>query len=352
MVNLQQLKDLEENLKEAIENERTRAEAREQELLEKISNLILENTNIKTQINTQAETLLGTIKTWVDVLTNSIGQANKELGAVTFRINSQEKKLEEERASIPSVVEDFGSWDKKVGILDDRVQYLTNEIASIKLQINTPKEINSRNEKQNWSEDENIDSSMRGGFRNELGRGWDKLTPIISRLDRLEDQCRRDNIIFYGVPETSGPKETWEECEQQISEIIEKYKLCGSGDQTVEIVRAHRLGKFDNDATKARPIIVKFQNFKTKAKIMSNAKNLADIETLNISEDYCMNTNEERKKLLSYGKNLKNRSNVPIKSYHANYKTLVIITNSGNKYSFSLYYIEKHPSSWHNCVAA
>ena len=63
MVNLQQLNEVEAQLKEMIDKERLRAETTEKELIEKISHLTLENTNIKNQLNTQTETLLGTIKT-------------------------------------------------------------------------------------------------------------------------------------------------------------------------------------------------------------------------------------------------------------------------------------------------
>ena len=94
--------------------------------------------------------------------------------------------------------------------------------------------------------------------------------------------------------------------------------------------------------------IVKFMNFKNKAAILGNAKNLAEC-SYSISEDFCKNTNAIRKKLLAYGKNLSNRTNVPIETCHINYKSLTVLTNK-NRYNITYDYINSHMSSWHNII--
>jgi hypothetical protein len=46
-----------------------------------------------------------------------------------------------------------------------------------------------------------------------------KNSALFEKLSRLEDQSRRDNLIFWGVPEKDGT-ETWNDCEQTVRSIL------------------------------------------------------------------------------------------------------------------------------------
>ena len=98
MVNIEQLNKLEERLTELIDKEikteRDRAEAREETLQNKISEL-------EKVVETQSSTLVSTIKTWVGSLTDSIDKANMAIGALTFRLDNEEQKLIKEREVDP-----------------------------------------------------------------------------------------------------------------------------------------------------------------------------------------------------------------------------------------------------------
>ena len=366
MVNIEQLNALEKKLKSLITTERTKAEATELQLNQKISDLQSnitdlqsENAKLNVALSTQSQTLLGTIKTCMDGLSDSMAKVNKEVGAITYRLDNEQELLKAERKEIPTVVADFDTNGHKIKDLEDRIEFMSNEIATLKVRVGEPKETSPVEGHTSTSRDGTWESRPithnRGHYHNThtsraTGDG-DTLITLIQRLDRLEDQSRRDNILVYGVPESSG--ETWSECESTINGIINDGKLNGdNGD--VSIVRAHRLGKLDSRNDNPRPIIVKFLNYKTKDKIISNAKNLEGLNEQNetkfsISQDYCVNTNALRKKLLTYGKTLKNRSHVPIEKYYVNYKTLCISTEA-DVFKFSLDYIEKFPSSWHNKI--
>ena len=359
MVNIEQLNALEKKLKEMILAQQTKAETKELELNQKISELQSENIKLNTALTTQSQVLLETIKTWIDGLTNSMTNINKEIGAITYRLDNEQELLKAERNEMPNVVAGFDTKEEKFKDLEDRVDFIGNEIVTLKLKVegwarkeNTPVEGQADTSSNGtWETRGNNRGQFGHTNRSRASGDGDTLTSLIQRLDRLEDQSRRDNILVFGVPEIAD--ETWSDCEGTIKGIINDSKLNGENGE-VEIVRAHRLGRINSQNTNPRPIIVKFLNYKTKDTIISNAKNLEDFnerkETkFSISQDYCANTSELRKKLLTHGKNLKNRSQVPIKKYYVNYKTLCVSTDT-EVFKFSLEYIEKFPSSWHNKV--
>ena len=87
-----------------------------------------------------------------------------------------------------------------------------------------------------------------------------KSAEIEQKNERLEAQSRRQNLKFYGIPESN--KETWDESEKKergyISEEIEI-------DETqIRIERAHRL----RSKTSPRPIIVRFSFFKERNEVL------------------------------------------------------------------------------------
>ncbi|XP_077532470.1 uncharacterized protein LOC144144846 [Haemaphysalis longicornis] len=130
------------------------------------------------------------------------------------------------------------------------------------------------------------------------------------RVNELEDRSRRNNLLFYGIPDE---REKWEECEAKVLNA-----LAGVVDPLPSgaIERAHRLGTFSND--KCRPIIVKFASFKTKDKILGARKKLKE-KDVSVSEDFCLATRQIRKKLAKYAKNQPGEP-----AFQLRYKTLVI----------------------------
>ena len=91
------------------------------------------------------------------------------------------------------------------------------------------------------------------------------LMDLDNSIDYLENQSRRNNVVFDGVEENE--KETWQESEEKVMTIIEDtMKLDG-----VKIERAHRVGK---NRPRGRQIVVKFQNFKDRELVLRNGKRL------------------------------------------------------------------------------
>ncbi|XP_075740617.1 uncharacterized protein LOC119165510 isoform X1 [Rhipicephalus microplus] len=117
---------------------------------------------------------------------------------------------------------------------------------------------------------------------------------IDGRLDVIENRSRRDNLIFYNLPDTN-PKETYTQSEEIIIQHgLERLQL------TIEpkdIERAHRLGRHTNN--NKRPIIVKLSSFKTKESILSNGLKLKGTN-FSIGEDFTHPVRIARKELVAF----------------------------------------------------
>ncbi|XP_070381509.1 uncharacterized protein [Dermacentor albipictus] len=118
---------------------------------------------------------------------------------------------------------------------------------------------------------------------------------INSRLDDLEDRSRRDNLIFFGIPDTSS--ETWAESEEHVRKILSEKLDLSFPDESIH--RAHRLGSYVSE--KCRPIIVKFGSPKLRDKIISQRTKFKNSK-VSFSEDFSRATRQSRKKLADFGK--------------------------------------------------
>lgn len=125
----------------------------------------------------------------------------------------------------------------------------------------------------------------------DLAKSVETLDRIDKKMDYLENQSRRSNIIIDGVPEEKG--ENWEMSEMKVQEILGK-KL-GLNVKDIEIERAHRVGKFDE--SRPRQIVVKLLRHKDKQMIQSQAKKLKGTR-IYINEDYSDLIKKKRKELM------------------------------------------------------
>lgn len=114
------------------------------------------------------------------------------------------------------------------------------------------------------------------------------------RINELEDQSRRNNLIFHGIPDA---KEPWKETESKLNTLLADAHISLPSNA---IERAHRLGTYSPN--KCRPVIAKFASFKTKELILSKRKHFKESD-ISISEDYSSGTRIARKKLIEFGKN-------------------------------------------------
>ena len=321
MVNQHQLNDLENSLKKLIDAERTRAELKEQELQQQISDLVLENSDLKSALSKHSHTiLLDTIKAWIDGISSSITIINKEIGQLTYRLNKEEEILKEERKTSTNDLSDLEKMQQEIKKLRDGQKFINSEMGLLKLKAgftNTDDEIMDRrpNDDRGFlTTSPNLGKLQRDV--NQLGKDMDY---ALDKLDTLEDHSRRNNIIFYGINEIKTGTETWEHSEALVRKFLKENLKLES--DSIGISRAHRLKvkKGEKDDDKPRPIIAKFESFKSRQMVLKASKLLRDTE-FSLSEDFCAKTIEIRKSLVPKMMQARNEK----KFATINYRSLVV----------------------------
>lgn len=73
---------------------------------------------------------------------------------------------------------------------------------------------------------------------------FNKVAALESRLDNVEGQSRRNNLIFRGIEWRSN--DSWEVCEQKIRSFVSDTLGLPAGDADLGIERVHRLRGRDN----------------------------------------------------------------------------------------------------------
>ena len=152
-----------------------------------------------------------------------------------------------------------------------------------------------------------------------------KATKSISELTEksndLEDRSRRNNLVFFGIPEL-GDKQNTEDCNKLITKILASKNILSLGDSDIVFDRAHRLGPKKEDQTRPRPIIVRVTFYKDKLHILENANRFRDTP-YSVSEDFSKETLSIRRQLVSQAKSAKLKCSA-IKHFKLKYKRLVL----------------------------
>lgn len=117
----------------------------------------------------------------------------------------------------------------------------------------------------------------------------------LDKMEYLENQSRRNNIVIDGIPES--PDESWADSEKKFRGILsEKMKI---DQKLIEIERAHRIGRPSNDGEGKRPrsMIVKLCRYKDRQVILSKANHLKGTN-IYVNEDFTDAVRQKRKELL------------------------------------------------------
>ncbi|XP_037561568.2 uncharacterized protein LOC119440760 [Dermacentor silvarum] len=117
-----------------------------------------------------------------------------------------------------------------------------------------------------------------------------------ARVDDAENRSRRNNLIFYGLPDPSASEPSSESEKIILRHCSDHLKV--SLDPK-EIERAHRIGRYSPD--RKRPIIVKFVFFKTKEAVLSNGRNFKGTD-FSVAEDFSPAVRNARKHLVAFAK--------------------------------------------------
>ncbi|KAJ8385857.1 hypothetical protein AAFF_G00179230 [Aldrovandia affinis] len=124
---------------------------------------------------------------------------------------------------------------------------------------------------------------------------------FLPKLDYLEGQSRRNNIVIDGIQESGN--ESWAQSEEKVRKLLsDKLKLTG-----IEFERVHRTGRSTGERT--RPIVAKFFRYKDKVRVMEKAKDLKGTNVY-INEDYTDVVRQKRKELIPAMKAARERGDI------------------------------------------
>lgn len=111
-----------------------------------------------------------------------------------------------------------------------------------------------------------------------------KMQNMVDKMENLENQMRRDNIVFKGIREVE--KEKWKDCKETVRRII--VDVMGVQIEENDIIRAHRI----KSKAAPRPIVVKMRDCIIKERVLEKRKELKGT-VMQISEDYGSRTRKE-----------------------------------------------------------
>ncbi|KAJ3648197.1 hypothetical protein Zmor_020018 [Zophobas morio] len=114
-----------------------------------------------------------------------------------------------------------------------------------------------------------------------------------SRLELLEKEVRKNNIIIQGVADENDEKE--EKLTEKIQNILTKMGV--KVDVEIDASEIRRIGTYKPNGN--RPILVKLQKWKTKMEIYKLTKNLKGSDIW-INDDFSKKVQAERKCLTPY----------------------------------------------------
>ena len=110
-----------------------------------------------------------------------------------------------------------------------------------------------------------------------------KIEELTLELDRQQIFSRRDNVVFYGIPEVQDGAE---DCVRALAELINSHSYSERVWSEDDFDRAHRLGRASS--TKTRPVIAKLHRSRDKRALIANKSLTKDLAKVGVrlSDDH------------------------------------------------------------------
>lgn len=277
----------------------------------------------------------------------TIGDINKKVSETEKKYDAKikdiEKKYEERFKQLENTFDEKLNDVKKE--LETKITHQTGQIDLLSKLLEQKDEVIGRLNKELGCLETKIKTVDRNSEECHL-----RVSEQINKTADLEDRSRRQNIIFYNVPEADN--ETIYECEKSLISVIEKNNLLHTpgNEEPVDIDRAHRLGKKNIDRNTPRPLIAKFTFYKDKEAIIGNGRKLKDTG-ISMVQDYSKHTASIHKQIYNAAKEAQKKCGYIVRFYMKyKYVTLVYKTKGdGNliRRNYNLGRIVDNPHGWY-----
>ena len=180
-----------------------------------------------------------------------------------------------ESATRQAITEQGSIIDERLQSVEDKIEHRLQQVEEEQARLASDVEELHTQYQAVWRENQELRNAV--GF---LG----------SKCDYLENQSRRNNLLFLGFPAVPAGTKHWDECERKVKEAIRE----GMGiTEDILIERAHRSGK---------AIVAKFLSYKQKTAVLTQARKLNQSETfknIHVRDDFSETEQRKRKELMS-----------------------------------------------------
>ena len=162
---------------------------------------------------------------------SKLGNIEKSLSNLTLKMNQLETKV----STMEPVVQ---NCEKSCTFLSSTYETQSNDL------------------KNAQSEVKNLQKKC-SDLTNQVNEQSKSKTKLESKLTELEARSMRENLIFNGIPETTG-----EDCEFKVRDfMLKELKVEAGKIDSMVLDRVHRIGKVSNGAASIRPIVAKFHKY-------------------------------------------------------------------------------------------
>ena len=175
----------------------------------------------------------------------------------------------------PSMDETVSKFEKITSKLEEK---LASEIQEMARSLNTTThQVELLTQRLRDTEKDMLDIKKRSSDRER------KIEELTLELDRQQIFSRRDNVVFYGIPEVQDGAE---DCVRALAELINSHSYSERVWSEDDFDRAHRLGRASS--TKTRPVIAKLHRSRDKRALIANKSLTKDLAKVGVrlSDDH------------------------------------------------------------------
>lgn len=167
-----------------------------------------------------------------------------------------------------------------------RIEGVIRDVQELKLSL----EFTQHKMEETASKHTEVEDKVKS-FDNNAGRVKQDMEDILIKLDYMENQHKRNNIIIDGLEEEKG--ENWNDVEHKVQKMLSSN--LGLDTTKIEVDRAHRVGHYEVGG-RPRRVMVRLIRHKDKQQILSSAKKLKGTKIF-INEDFSEAVLQRRREL-------------------------------------------------------
>ena len=200
---------------------------------------------------------------------------------------------------ILSKLSQLESIGTQINILQGSVDRINHTVANLQSEFhrlkedvrNTVEETNTLRTSVKFLNDEVEESKKK--LQDDEEKSQKEMDDLRQQLLNYEVYSRRENLRFYGIPETEQEENT----EAVLKAFLEK-ELKVENTQYIEFQRVHRVGKRDRNTRKPRAIIARCLRFKDRENLFSCRRNIDSSSDFGIGPDLPKQVIDMRKRLI------------------------------------------------------